>query len=202
MWDWMRRWLGRLCRLLKKWKWSSSSWKELSSRLVGHYTAPVAMHALHLISTERGPGSSKGSDCPAKTGTMSWRTGDGRCGFDSHCRSRGEEGGCSATGSRPSTGRDTHLEPFQLATPCNAMHAAFMAAIRDWGPTIRRRNFVLIGLSFDGGTARFLQPWRLFSGSLTGQNTEASRSRPRLSFVNHFPDPDMWEPGRLTLNDN
>lgn len=116
-------------------------------------------------------------------------------------KSRGRRG-CSATGSRPSTGRDTHLEPFQLATPCNAMHAAFMAAIRDWGPTIRRRNFVLIGLSFDGGTARFLQPWRLFSGSLTGQNTEASRSRPRLSFVNHFPDPDTWESGRLSLNDN
>lgn len=43
-----------------------------------------------------------------------------------------EEGGCSATGCRPLTGRDTHLEPLQLATPCNAMHAAFMVAIGDW----------------------------------------------------------------------
>lgn len=153
-------------------------------------------------SSERGPGSSKGSDCPAETGTMSGERGDGRCGFDPHCRSRGEEGGCSATGCRPSTGWDTHLEPFQLATPCNAMHAAFMAAIRDWGPTIRRRNCVLIGLSFDGGTARFLQTLAPFSGSLTGLNTEAFRSRPRLSFVNHLPNPDTWESGRLTLNDN
>lgn len=96
---------------------------------VGWALPPVACISSYL-NGERG--IFKGSDAPQRMERSGGRT-MGRCGFDSHCRSRGEETGCSATGSRPSTGWDTHLEPFQLATPCNAMHAAFMAAIRDWG---------------------------------------------------------------------